>query len=507
MKLSDLTSKQGQDWESLENKPNVSMKLSDIIKQNAMASNRSNPDMQGGGNAPALVKARNDVSKLTKQNENIDAQEGAVKGAYNMTFPISALMNKGGQTPEPTTGGSKLLADAGAIANPVLQEGFKLGGKAIKAVGKFIPDTIKRGAADYLTNDVAPKVHQLFQDAVSKFTPEIENFAREKNVPESAIRAIKKNGTQAIEQMKNPQGEYSTDSISQRINQGLAQKDKEVSDAYKAATTSAKQNKAVIHLNRTKRTMAAILRNHGYIDKAGKETAVASNDLVQNSPLKTLLGYYKGLNPKTEEGVTAVNTYQWNDLRNNLSKLRRQDPSIEMKVVLDSLHSDAERAGLKGIKEARSLAAKNFEAEDKFSKGTGGVKAMLEEKGLGKYHAMSGYQKRGIQELANHIGDKNLVNDLDKTSAGKYLDKLQEGKNVEGFQKLLNDAVDRKWTVAKQRELEKTVGKVNAKKIIDEVIAHRKVRIAKKVGSWVGGLGAAGIAGEFGKKALNLTKV
>lgn len=481
MKLSELTAQQGDNWDSLENKPKASLKLSDITNQNAITADRANPSMQGGANAPALVKARADVSKLTKQNENIDAQEGAVKGAYNMTWPVSALMNKGGSTPEPTTGGGRLLADAGSIANPALQEGVRLGGKAIKSVGKFIPETIKRGAADYLTNNVAPKVHQLFQDAVSKFTPEIEKFAREKNVPESAISTIKKNGTQAIEQMKNPQGEYSTDAISQRISQGLAQKDKEVSDAYKAATGSAKQNKAVIPLNRTKRTMAAILRNHGYIDKSGNETAMASNDLVQNSPLKTLLGYYKGLNPKTEEGVTGVNTYQWNDLRNNLSKLRRQDPSIEMKAVLDSVHSDAERAGLKGIKEARALAARNFEAEDKFSKSGGGVKAMLEEKGLGRYHAMSGEQKRGLQELANHIGDKNLVNDVEKTSAGQYLDKIHEGKDLKSFQTLLNDAVDSKWTVSKKKELEQLVGKDNADKIIKEVIGHRRTNTARKL--------------------------
>jgi hypothetical protein len=495
MKLSELTAQQGGDWESLENKPKPSIKLSDIVKQSALTADKNNPAMQGGANAPALVRARGAVSRLTGKNEALDVLPSVSKGLQNAAWPVSALYPKGASEYQPTTGGGKLVADVGGIANPLLQKGFELGGKVVKAVGKFIPETIKRGAADYLTNNVAPKVHQIFQDAVSKFTPEIEKFARDKKVPESAIQTIKKNGTQSIEQMKNAQGEYSTDAISQRVNQGLAAKDKEVSDAYKAATDSAKQNKIVIPLNRTKRTMAAILRNHGYIDARGNETAMAQNDLVQNSPLKTLLGYYKGLNPKTDEGLSMVNTYQWNTLRNNLSNLRRQDKSIGVKSVLDALHNDAERSGLKGIKEARALAASNFEAEDKFTNAQGSAKALLKENGLGKYHTMTGEQKRGIKELADYIGDKNLVRDVEKTSAGQYLDKIKEGKDLNGFQSLLNQAIDKKWTYSKQKELENIIGKDNAKKAIQEVVAHRRINTGRKL------LTAGGIY-ETGHKIL-----
>lgn len=358
----------------------------------------------------------------------------------------------------------------------------------VQSIGKFIPETIKRGAADYLTNNVAPKVHQLYQYAVAKFTPEIEKFARDKNIPESAIRTIKTHGPQAIEQTKDSLGNYSTDEISQKINQGIAAKDKEVNDAYQAATAGAKQNKLVIPLTRTKRTIAAILRNHGYLDAANKETAMAENDLVQNSPLKNLLGYYKGLNPKTDAGVNMVNTYQWNDLRNNLSKLRRQDKSLQIKSVLDALHSDAERAGLKGIKEARVLAAKNFDAEENILSSN-----LLKEGKLDKYHTLPEAEKRKLKSVEQYI-NVPFTKDLEKISSGKYLDKIQEGKSLKDFQNLLNQAVDKKWTVSKQKELESMVGKQNADKIIREVISHRRAITTKNVAKIVGG-GAAGAVG------------
>ena len=52
-----------------------------IIQNEKVRQIRSNPEYQGGANAPALVKARGDVSKLQGENQNLDAQVGAMKGA------------------------------------------------------------------------------------------------------------------------------------------------------------------------------------------------------------------------------------------------------------------------------------------------------------------------------------------------------------------------------------------------------------------------------------------
>lgn len=484
-------------------------------------SNKANPDMQGGANAPALVKARQDVSKKTSQNENEDVPVAIGNAAYNATWPVSAIAKKAigqGDTPRPqaTTGGGKAVEDvAGAMANPILQGGLNLAGKAIKSVAKFIPDTIKRGAADYLTNDVAPKVHQMFQDAVAKFTPEIENFARKLKVPESAIASMKKYGTQAVEQAKDSQ-----DAISQRINQGLAAKDKEVSEAYAKAFTG--KDNVNISIPNSANAMKALLRKANYIDDKGNVTEYAKNDITEDSALRKILNFYQSSKPSKIPASSIldasgkpipsdpstkdfdINGFQWRTFRDDLSKLRRSNKGLspEITKIQDSLHSDAESAGFKGIGQARVLAKRNFEAEDKFTNNQNNVMSLFKEKGIGKYHTMSGEQKRSVQELGNYIGDKNLTSDVEKASAGQYLDKIMGGKDLEGFRTILNQASDRKWTIARKIDLEQILGKQNAQKIIDEVIANRKAGLVKKAG-YVGGLAATATAGAAGKKALN----
>ena len=445
---------------------------------------------QGGANSPANVKAQQDLGLEKMKSDLMDIPVAALKTANARMLGIPGAIDKiaGVNMPEATSSGGKLASDIGEFAGGAraLTAAYPIAKGAVKAVSKFIPETIKRGAADYLTNTVAPAAHKIFQDAVSKFTPEIINFARKLKVPESAISTMKKFGTQAVEQSKG-----SGDAIAQRITKGLEEKDKEVEDAYKAATSTAEKNKYVIPLNGTKRAMGSLLRRAGYIDANGKETEMAINDISENSPLRKILGYYKSIGANQEGKVTGVNTLQWSIFRNNLSKLRNSDKSLSgsIKGILDSLHSDGEKAGLTGISKARQLAAKNFAAEDKFTSANGAVKSLMQEKGVGKYHTMSGEQKRSVQELANHIGDKGLVEDIEKHSASQYLDKITEGKSKEGFQELLNKASDRKWTEDSRQKLSELIGKQNADKIINEVIANRRIRIAGKLGAGAGLIG------------------
>lgn len=472
--------------------------------------NKSNPQMQGGANAPALVKARQGVEQATEKTNRLDPLiVGAT--AANQYFGDIPRMAMGNKFPQATSTPGRFASDvaglSAGIASPVYQVAGRALGAAGKAIGKFIPETIKRGAADYLTNTVAPQAHKIFQDAVAKFTPQIEQFARGKKIPESAIQAIKKYGTQGIEQARDSLGQFDTDPISQRIQQGLAAKDKEVEDAYSKATASFSNNKRFIPLTSTKAKMGSLLKNAGYIDKYGKPTPLATNDIAENSPLRKILGYYQSLGANQPGKVSMVNSLQWNNLRNELQAMRgtRQAKALTpyVKSILDSLHSDAERAGMIGIKEARQLAAKNFEAQEKFLGAGDKAKSLFGEKGLDKYHAMTGEQKRSIKDLADFIGDKDLINDIEKTSAGQYLDKIQEGKSLKDFQTLLQHAKDKVWTNSDYNELAKTIGPANAKKVIGEVIAHRKALGIKTAGKVLGGVAATAAVGATGKKLID----
>lgn len=532
MKLSELTDN------STQNAPK--MKLSDIIKNKAMASNRVNPDMQGGSNAPAVKKANQLVKDLTSQNEALDVLPSVAKGLQNASWPVSQAYPKDAREYKPTTGGGKAIADIGWVANPILQKGFDLAGKGIvaggKAIGKFIPETIKRGAADYLTNNVAPKVHQLYQDAVAKFTPEIQKFARDKNIPESAIRTIKTHGPQAIEHTKDSLGNYSTDAISQKINNGFSEKRSFANKAYQQAMDNSPEGKQ-INIRPAIESAGRKLKRLGLINDKGKLTELGKSEIARDSVYGKLADFYnsadsisgvkglkqagykpidfpnvgKALQHTTQDGKdiyvdggsklkkliqadqkTLVNKYQYTFLRDKLNSLYKNKSSdIDVGQVVNQFYSDGERAGIKGLQEARRLQRESFQAEENLQKG-----GMFGERGankLDKYHTFTDAEKKHLNDVEKYI-NVPFTKDLEKVSAGKYLDKIQDGKSLKDFQSLLNQAVDKKWTVSKQKELESMVGKQNSYKIIREVLSHRRAMTTKKVAKIVGG-GAAGALG------------
>ena len=53
----------------------------------------------------------------------------------------------------------------------------------------------------------------------------------------------------------------------------------------------------------------------------------------------------------------------------------------------------------------------------------------------------------------------------------------------------MNKASDRKWTEDSRQKLSELIGKQNADKIINEVIANRRIRIAGKLGAGAGLIG------------------
>jgi hypothetical protein len=134
--MSILTFKDQSGYQIKVNSPDGSTPSeADLDRLFAMSKNKSNPDMQGGANAPALQRARQDVAQKTSQNQGLDTQTGVVNAAYNATWPVSMMMKKAmgdkGPNPQSTSGGSKMLEAMGMMANP-------LTGEAVNAVGKTI---------------------------------------------------------------------------------------------------------------------------------------------------------------------------------------------------------------------------------------------------------------------------------------------------------------------------------------------------------------------------------
>lgn len=376
------------------------------------------------------------------------------------------------------------------LAGPILKGTGQVLGKSAKYVG----DILNKAKASYITDEVAPKAFNVFKSNVDNFTPEIENYAKaDLAVPEEAIKTIKGAGVKDIDAVSAQYGK-STDPIYQKIQQGIEKKSKEVEDAYAKAFDNFGKG-GVIHVDKTKSSMGKMLREYGYIDARNKETSMALNDTIENSPLKRILNFYKALDPNKPEGVTALNSSQWNLFRNNLSKLSRQDKSLSNNItgILDSLHADAEKSGLKGISSARNLARANFQAEENILSSS-----LIKERKLDNFFKLAEAEKRQLKSIEDFTGTK-FIDDLKKITSGKYLDNIREGKTLDSFVNDLNAAKDRAKTNYILQKYSKILGKDNARTIFKEVIANRQLGVAKKVAGWGAGLTATE---ELGRRTL-----
>lgn len=396
--------------------------------------------------------------------------------------------------------GAGMAKGASALTPKVAPLATKAGqavGKAAGAPVRFAKNVARRSAANYITDDVAPQAHAVYQDSIKKFTPQIQQFAKEElMIPETAIKTISKSGVDDVMATAEKYGN-STDPIYQKIQEGIQAKDVAVNEAYKQAFSGV-SNKAPIPVNRTYRAMSGLLKRVGYIDELGNATTIGKSQ-SRNQVLGPILDYYESLNPSQSfnkgglKSPGSINKSQWILFRENLSRLQRQSGSQRKSVtaILDALHSDAESAGLRGIKNARALARSNFQAEDNIL-----TNALIKEKKLDRFQKLSMEERRQLRAIERYVGEP-FVDDLDKLTAAQELQKFDK-YDLGNFQRELSEAVDPKWTMTRFKEYKALLGEKNAMDIFREVVAHRKATKIRKGAILLGSLGAA----EGGRRVI-----
>jgi len=112
--------------------------LDQLFTQSKVQGIRKDPGMQGGANAPDLVKAFDNVKKLSDQNQNMDILPSAAKGLQNMSWPLSLMYPKGAAQYQPTSSGGKLMADAGGVMNPIVGAVLEKTGQAIGGTVNYL---------------------------------------------------------------------------------------------------------------------------------------------------------------------------------------------------------------------------------------------------------------------------------------------------------------------------------------------------------------------------------
>lgn len=367
-------------------------------------------------------------------------------------------------------------------------------GAGVSAIGKGISN-ISKSAPNYVTDVVAPKAYQMYQDAVQKFTPEIRDFAANKlKIPQSAIDTIRRNGVQNVQSTVDANG-GSTDPIFQKINDGIQNFRSKADDAYSAAMNAVPEDH-LFKINGTYNTLENTLQKYKLIDLKGNPTDRLVNADPVYQKLNNLYQDMKsGLVPQGKTIATgSVPKTDFQYYRDSLSRLLRDNPSDrDVMSVKNALYDDADKSGFNGLKNARNLQDQAFDIEKKFSSNP-----LIKEGKLDNFHNLTEANKRDLSSLQSRIGVP-FMDDLEKISAGKYLDKLNE-YNSNTFASDLNKAKDPTWTNDIQGKYENLIGKKNAQDIFDDVRSHVKGVNLKNTAKWAGGIGVGTtIAGGVGK--------
>lgn len=189
MKLSELTQ------DTVQVSANPKMKLSDVVRNSAMTSNRNNPDMKGGANAPANLLARKKLDSRKLKDEMLDIPIAPLAAANQFAGDLPRMAT-GGKFPTPITSGGKAISDvggaAGMMASPVYRaEAFGAGkvlGAAGKAIGKVLPESVT-GFAKPLED----RIYNLYNSAIGSKIKNLGDVKKLKGDRVSAMKAIHEN--------------------------------------------------------------------------------------------------------------------------------------------------------------------------------------------------------------------------------------------------------------------------------------------------------------------------
>jgi len=437
--------------------------------------------------------------------------QGALKSAG-----VGALYTP---TEDPIALGQRATQAAGAAVLPVA-------GKAISKVGQMAGrgiDYLKKSSADYVTTKVAPKAYKIYKNNVSKFTPYIQRFAKDKlGISEGAINTIKRVGINSASKVRQLYND-STDAIYQKVEQGFSRVRSEADRAYQVALDNAPEGKKIDIMPAIKQA-GSRLQRLGLITKGGNMTELGKSEIARDSVYGKLLDFYKSADSisgvkkiKTIQKVvnykdifggkitytkggatfdqakkmlearsrTLVNKDQFVFLRDKLNALYKNKPSdIDVSKVVNQFYDDGERAGIKGLQQARSMQRKAFQAEENLYN-----KPLIKERKLDKFQNLSQAEKRQLMDIEKYTGEK-FVDDLDQLTADRALDKLR-AYNPERFANDLNKATDRKWTNYLKNEYRDLLGG-KADEIFNEVVAHRRGLKIRQGAKFIGGAALGG---------------
>lgn len=299
----------------------------------------------GGGIGKLAMKAGQKVlPKLAIEGLGRKALRAGIEGAT-----AGALMppSKGIVNPEERLSNAKWFGITGG-ALPYLGAGGKKLGSAISKSGRWVAKSIG-------------------------------------GVTDSTVKTIKRLGADRVFDPVKAKADYISQELAPKVYQKLTNIVKVADDAYKQAMASAPEGKK-IDVRPAIEEAGRRLKRLGLITEKGNLTELGQSEIARDSTYGKLLDFYKSADaisgvkklqgiPLTQNQMvraskamdeTLVNKDQFLFLRDKLNSLYKNKPSdIDVSKVVNQFYQSGENSGIKGLQKARELQRKVFEIEDK----------------------------------------------------------------------------------------------------------------------------------------------
>jgi len=279
--------------------------------------------------------------------------------------------------------------------------------------------------------------------------------------------------------------------VRERVQKGLFGKIQQAEDFYKGVITKAPDRPYKV--NNTYNTLKKVLRDDlGVLDRRGNIIPDRVKLLQNDKSAVDLLNIYDDLtsaivvrgkvNPTGSISKIDYNTYR------KIMNKNYNNPNIQK--VLQTLHTDMEVGGMKGLKEANKGYGLARRMEKKFVNLNGlekDTKGSLKANVMERYFKTSKTQQKELADIQKYT-NVDFIDDLKNYDAGNEVLKLDK-MNITTFQNTLQEAyggAKRQMIVDKLRPI---VGNKEANRLYKEIGKHwwsRKVGGTAAVGIGAG---------------------
>jgi hypothetical protein len=328
-----------------------------------------------------------------------------------------------------------------------------------------VADPAKREGA-YFTNEIVPRVQDSAVKLLNEGGENAATFLKKNGVSEKAIAAYKKHGSKNIADSfeKYDQNLYE---LRDNIVKGIDEKNVIVENLYNKAYKNMKSKN--MPLNETYKELRKILIDVNYINPDGTIKQITAFQ-QKNPVLTTLTKMYDDL-LNNRQGL-AIGKGEFPAIKEAISNLYREMPSNGYsQKIMDTLHKDAEKAGMTGLNTAKEAFKRLVEVREIATKylNAGG------ENVLNRAGKLTTQEKKNLMTIQKFVGKKYpFVDEISKLNAAREIgDTFNRFSNPVEIEKQLKKLAQYKSPAgAEIKGLEDVLSHLPDKEITKDAIAH-----------------------------------